>query len=87
MYKKNNTISFKIGILLFLGFTAIFSGGFYAYNNLLHAINILSAPEVPNSELSTINNLKVALEQAENNVRLYGITSLFLALFSLSFLP
>jgi len=75
MYKKNNTISIKIGILLLLGFTAIFSGGYYTYNNLLHAINILSAPEVPNSELRTIKNLTVALEQAENNVRLYGITN------------
>ncbi len=75
MHKKNNTISFKIGILLFLGFSAIFSGGYYAYNNLMHAINILSTPEVPNSELRTINNLTVALEQAENNVRLYGITN------------
>ncbi len=75
MHKKNNTISFKIGILLFLGFTVIFSGGYYAYNNLTHAINILSTPEVPNSELRTINNLTIALEQAENNVRLYGITN------------
>ena len=74
MQQSNYRISIKIGLLVFLGLFLLLAGGFYIYRSLVQVVDSLAMGSPKQENLSTIKELTVSIDMAENDIRLYGIT-------------
>jgi signal transduction histidine kinase/CheY-like chemotaxis protein len=74
MPKFRISIPVKIGVLLFIGLTVIFAGGFLSYKSLVKVVDTIHQEKAAKTGLPAIRYLTTSMEQAENYIRLYGIT-------------
>lgn len=74
MFKFRASFSYKIGLLLVVGIFIILLGGYFSYSSLSNVLMLMQQEKEPRYGLVTIKNITTLIQQAENNIRLYGIT-------------
>ncbi|MCB2195688.1 MAG: response regulator [Bacteroidetes bacterium] len=74
MLKTKISISVKIGLLLTIGVIVILVGGYFSYRSLSSVVKLMYEENTPQYGFITIKNITTSIEQAENNIRLYGLT-------------
>lgn len=74
MFKTKISISVKIGLLLSIGVIIILVGGYFSYKSLSSVVRLMYEENAPQYGFITIKNITTSIEQAENNIRLYGLT-------------
>lgn len=72
--KLRISLPIRIGILLLVGFLVIFSGGYFTYMRLTEVVNSIHRDKYQQTGLPAIRYVSTSIEQAENYMRLYGIT-------------
>jgi signal transduction histidine kinase/CheY-like chemotaxis protein len=67
-------IPVRIGMLLFIGLSVILTGGYFSYRSLVKVVDTIHQEKAAETGLPAIRYLTTSMEQAENYIRLYGIT-------------
>jgi len=74
MRKSGFSIPLRIGLLLLVGLSVIFAGGYFTYTRLVKVVDTIHREKISEKGLPAIRYLTTSIEQAENYMRLYGIT-------------
>lgn len=75
MKKKRFSLPLKVGTLLFVGLFVVLLSGYFSYRSLNEVITLLSQINMPNTGLTTLQELNTSIEEAENNMRQYVINN------------
>jgi len=74
MSRLKISMPFKIALLLFTGVVIIVFSGYLSYKSISSVVTMIYSNNTPDDGLATIRDITTTIDQAENNVRLYGLT-------------
>ena len=74
MARLKVSMPFKIAILLFAGVVIILFSGYLSYKSISSVVTMIYNNNTQEDGLSTIQDITITIDRAENNVRLYGLT-------------
>lgn len=74
MARIKESMPIKIALLLFAGVLIIGLSGYLSYRSISSVVTMIYSQNKPDDGLATIRDITSAIDRAENNVRLYGLT-------------
>ena len=71
---KKATIQIKIGFLMILAVILLSATGYLSYRNISSIVNSIQVDLKPDKRLSSIREISMDLEKAQNSIRIYTNT-------------